>query len=84
MREIINEKIVKVRKEQLCYGCGRKFVKGTNMSSCACKINSIMQRKYFCEGCHHTMIVKKIVLNDFWYGELLKSALTYEKNKGVK
>ena len=80
-RRIINEKIIVTRGEQGCYGCGRKFKKGTSLSSASCSINGFKCRKYFCEGCHHTMVTKNITLDKFWYGDLLRDALTYEKSK---
>lgn len=80
-RKIINEQIVKIRKEQLCYGCGRKFPNNSSMNSCFTKLNNMPKRIYFCEGCHHTMTTKNITLDKFWYGDLLKESLIYERNK---
>ena len=81
-RKIISEKIVKTKGEHVCYGCGRKFKHATQMNSAVCKIHSnIVVRKYFCEGCHHTMTTKNITLDKFWYGDLLKESLIYERNK---
>lgn len=80
-RRIINEKIIKINGVQNCYGCGRKFQKGESMSSAQCSINGNKCRKYFCEGCHHTMVTKNITIDKFWYGDLLRDALTYEKSK---
>ena len=78
-RKILNESIVKTRAEHVCHGCGRKFPKGTSMNSAACKFDGVVVRKYFCEGCHHTMVTKTIAIAKFWYGELLRDALKYEK-----
>ena len=81
VKKIINEKIVTIRERHKCYGCGRDFDKGTTMNSASCKINGIMTRKHFCEGCHHTMTIKNIGIDKFCYGDLLRDALSYEKNK---
>lgn len=83
MRKIINEQIVKVRKEQPCYGCGRKFSSGSSMNSCFASINKIPKRIYFCKSCNHVMMKYNLDLPDFWYGELFKDALEYEKKQGM-
>ena len=80
-RKIIKEKIVVTKKDHKCYGCGRTFPKGTDMNSASCKINNMVVRKYFCEGCHHIMTINNLTIDKFWYGELINEALTYEKHK---
>ena len=80
-RLVISNRIVTTRQPHKCYGCGRGFAKGTIMDSKVVKFNGIVSRKYFCESCHHEMITKNITVDKFWYGELLRDALRYEKSK---
>ena len=79
----ICSKIVKTKKDHHCYGCDRIFPKGTYMSSMSCRINFNLTTKYFCEACHHTMLLKGKSIDKFWYGELLQNALLYEKSKKI-
>lgn len=78
---VFKEQTVNTKKEHSCYGCGRKFSKNTNMTTCACKVNGQVVRRYFCEGCHHEMVTKNLTIDKFYYGELLQAAVTYEKQK---
>ena len=80
-RKILNQKFVKTNVDHKCFGCGRHFFKGTVMNSASCKLNGTISRKYFCEACHHEMSAKNLTIDKFWYGDLLKSALLYEKTK---
>lgn len=81
-RKILNEQIVKTRKEHVCHGCGRKFPKNSTMNSATCKFNNnLVVRKYFCKSCHYIMVTKNITIDKFWYGDLLVEALSYEERK---
>lgn len=78
-KQIISSNIVNIRSEQNCYGCGRKFPKGSSMESMACKINNHMCRKYFCTSCHKIMNKKpRDYFDKMSYGELLLNALLIE------
>jgi hypothetical protein len=53
--DIISDKVVKTRKPHMCFGCGRKFEKGTTMNCQVNKHDGEIHAVYSCETCQELM-----------------------------
>ena len=51
MSTILSSKMVKTRKEHICFGCGRKFSKGVNMTRNNVADNGTVFTTYLCQSC---------------------------------
>lgn len=80
--DIFGRKTVSTRKPHNCFGCGRKFPKGTKMeASCVVECGSI-RTDYLCLTC--VDITSHMSWGDeFGYSELREEALEREKNHQI-
>ena len=79
MSTLISSKKVKIRKPHYCFGCARKFPKGTEM-----QYNTIVDddifNTYICPTCLD--VIDSMEYGDeFCYGDLKEDALELEKNE---
>ena len=51
MREVLEQKIVKTRKDHKCWGCGELFLKGSKLEVLVAVEDSGIVRTYWCPTC---------------------------------
>lgn len=76
MSYIISQKEVTTRKEQKCFGCGRKFPRNTKMLREAVK-DDIIFTSYLCPTCRY------ISADEFGEGDLYEIAVEIEAEKAL-
>ena len=52
MADVLSQKTVKTRKEHECFGCGRKFEKGSLLSRVTCVGEGQITTSYWCDTCN--------------------------------
>lgn len=78
MSDILKEKIVRIRKPHICFGCGRKFSPPYKMTFSAVTECGTVYTFYLCETC--TIISNNMNFGDeFCYGDLRDEALEREE-----
>ena len=77
MADTIGRKIVTTKKQHICFGCGRKFPKGTKMER-SCIVDGTAWTCYLCPTCIEITSLMHLG-DDFGYGELREEALEREK-----
>ena len=79
MITILEQKTVKIRKVQSCWGCCRKFNPGTRMRKIEAVDNGDFSRAYWCNVCHE--IIDKMDSVDcdlgFSEGEIIDGDFEY-------
>ena len=77
MADTIGRKIVVIRKPHICFGCGRKFPKGTKMER-SCVVDGTAWTCYLCPTC---IEITSLIhwCDDFGYGDLREEALEKER-----
>lgn len=77
MSEILRSKIVKTSREHICFGCGRKFPKGTKMIF-SVFIDDGLFNSYLCPTCRE-VTDHMSYYDEFCFGDLYDKALELEK-----
>lgn len=76
MDDIIGKKIVKTRKDHICFGCGRNFTKGSTMEK-SFVIDFKPWTCYLCESC--IKVCQELEWDDeFGFSDLRDRALELE------
>lgn len=83
MAGIIRSKTVATRKERVCFGCGRKFLAGTEMVVDVVAEDGHVWNCYLCKTCEG--ITREMRWGDeFGFGDLRDEALEVEADKEVQ
>ena len=53
--DILLQKYVTTRKPHECWGCGRKFQKGSSLQYVKAVDNGVISGVYWCEVCQHVL-----------------------------
>lgn len=77
--DVVGIKIVKTRVDHVCFGCGRKFCRGTMMER-SCVFDGKPWTCYLCESCQEAS--SELNWDDeYGFGELRERALEIESAK---
>lgn len=76
MSKVIGQKIVKTRKDHVCFGCGRNFPSGTSMER-SCVIDGSLWTCYLCPTCQEITSLMKYE-DEYGFGDLREYALDKE------
>lgn len=82
MLEVIGQKTVKIRKDHMCFGCGRNFPKGTLMER-SCVIDNGLWTCYLCPTCKKIPLRWNMVMNmdSVIYGKYAKAVMLSIRSK---
>lgn len=76
--DVFNRKVVKTRKNHVCFGCGREFPKGTKMEVSNTVDGNTIWTCYLCNSCQ--IAESELRYDDeYGFGELRERALEIEK-----
>lgn len=56
MADVLTDKIVKTRKEHVCWGCGEKFEKGISLRFVKSIDSGVISSSYWCRICDVTAL----------------------------
>jgi len=78
--DYLSNKLVVTRKDHNCWGCGRKFKKGSKLTSVVTADGGYISRIYWCGTCLE-IIDENNEYDDYAYGDLINEyPEKYEKN----
>lgn len=87
MSELIREKLVKTRKDHICFGCGRLFPAGTNMSFNVTAEDGVANNFYLCDTCQDVVADwarEEGGHTEFGYGDTRDTAIEYERSRSTE
>ena len=70
MPDIIGDKDVKIRKEQRCFGCARKFPPGTVLARITSVDSGVFATTYWCDVCRIYWKEHMLYDDEINFGEL--------------
>ena len=73
MKDILENKRVITRKQHQCWGCNRKFPKGSSMSVFVSAENGNIVRSYWCNDCERVWDKYKNCGDEIGDGELIEN-----------
>jgi hypothetical protein len=82
MSTLLSSKLVKTKREHICFGCGRKFDKDTNMIRSSFADNGTAFTTYLCQSCEKYCHDNFDYGDEFSFGELKDGVLEMEGNNG--
>lgn len=82
MSEIISHKYVKTRKPHNCFGCARKFPKGSILKREAVADGGVVFTAYMCPDCEDYLHSKDYDGDEFCYGDLREAIDMREEDGG--
>lgn len=74
--DIVGRKVVKTRTDHVCFGCGRKFERGTMMER-SCVFDGKPWTCYLCKSCQKAS-AKLSWQDEYGFGDLRERALEIE------
>ena len=77
--DVVGRKFVKTRVAHICFGCGRKFCKGSMMER-SCVVDGTPWTCYLCESCQKAS-AELGWQDEYGFGDLRERALEIEKAK---
>ena len=77
--DVAGRKVVKTRVDHVCFGCGRKFCRGTMMER-SCVFDGTPWTCYLCESCQKAS-AELGWQDEYGFGDLRERALEIEKAK---
>ena len=79
MPAVIHHKYVKTRKPHNCFGCGRKFPKGSILNREAVEDGGSVFTAYMCPSCEDYIQKYLYPFDEFGYGDLRDGVLEMER-----
>lgn len=77
--DVAGRKVVKTRVDHVCFGCGRKFCRGTMMER-SCVFDGTPWTCYLCESCQKAS-AELGWQDEYGFGDLRERALEIERAK---
>lgn len=75
--DVVGRKVVKTRVDHVCFGCGRKFCRGTMMER-SCVFDGTPWTCYLCESCQKAS-AELGWQDEYGFGDLRERALEIER-----